>query len=124
VKETHSKNPHTPADQDENLWVRFICPEGHRLKADPRLAGQTAACPKCGGQATIPAPISNLLTDTGALRLLETAPAPRSTEERKHTRYCPRCGASVPDSASLCGRCRLYQFPSEVWRSLARSSGE
>jgi hypothetical protein len=124
MKITRDQGSKSAAHHDAD-WVRFTCPAGHRLKADPRLAGQTAFCPRCGGQATIPQSAPNLLTDTGALRLLETAPPVRSSDEQNPpTRYCPRCGTSLTPSASLCGQCRLYLFPSEAWRSLYRSGGK
>ena len=38
------------------MTIKFLCPSGHRLKADSRDANRLAACPICGYEVIVPRP--------------------------------------------------------------------
>lgn len=40
------------------MGFQFQCPKGHMLEADPSSIGQASACPFCGTQFLIPAPVA------------------------------------------------------------------
>jgi predicted RNA-binding Zn-ribbon protein involved in translation (DUF1610 family) len=124
MKSTRSEHHHSNQKSNSETWVRFTCPQGHRLKANQCFAGQTVVCPTCGGKAEIPLPAANPITDTGALRLLEAAELATAAQEEhlQATRACPRCGENILASASMCSHCRLYMFPSEAWKSFVRAT--
>lgn len=99
--------------------VRFDCPSGHRLKANPRHAGRTVKCPACGGCATIP-PADPSLTPSQIINFLdETQSASQvlrsresslslSNEPLETKAVCPRCHELIEASAHLCHHCKLY----------------
>ena len=114
------------------MWIRFSCPNGHRLKVPSQQAGRRAQCPKCKSTTRIPAAappaqIENSdLTDTGIMRILETGPDPLSTgtsngtsesaAENSATKNCPRCQASLSTNMRVCDRCQLYLgFTDSIW---------
>lgn len=37
-----------------NMGIRFLCPEGHKLHVKTFLAGKRAVCPKCGAKVVVP----------------------------------------------------------------------
>ena len=38
------------------MTLKFLCPSGHRLKADPRDSGRHVRCPTCGYEVIVPSP--------------------------------------------------------------------
>jgi hypothetical protein len=102
------------------MSIRFICRNGHILKADVRHAGRKSRCPRCQVSVWVPQPaataqVAGTLTDTQAVRLLGTyspsqrsllaAPAPSPTSEE---RACPKCQESVPTLCRVCPACNTY----------------
>jgi hypothetical protein len=104
------------------MTIRFVCRNGHVLKADVRHAGRKTHCPRCQVAVWVPQPKQktppqeqDALTDTQAVRLLGAyspsqrnllaAPAPSlSSEERS----CPKCSESVPMLCRVCPSCNTY----------------
>lgn len=50
--------------------IKVTCPNGHKLAAQPRKAGQTVSCPVCGVKLTIPVPENRKCSDSAVLRIL------------------------------------------------------
>jgi hypothetical protein len=115
------------------MWIRFNCPNGHRLKVPSKQAGRRAQCPKCKSTTRIPAataptapPVqieNSDLTDTGIMRILETGSTPAHTNgtaesatKKSETKNCPRCQTSLSTNMRVCDRCQLYLgFTDSVW---------
>lgn len=112
------------------MWIRFICPNGHRLKVPSKQAGRRAQCPKCKSTTRIPAaaaPAAQVensdLTDTGIMRILETGSTPAQTNDtdqiaakKPETKNCPRCQTALSTNMRVCDRCQLYLgFTDSVW---------
>ncbi len=103
------------------MSIRFVCRNGHVLKADVRHAGRKTRCPRCQVAVWVPQPqlqaprAENVLTDTQAVRLLGSyhpsqrallaAPAPSPTAEE---RPCPKCDMMVPMLCRVCPSCNTY----------------
>lgn len=106
------------------MSIRFVCRNGHVLKADVRHAGRKTHCPRCDVAVWVPqpkqkaTPAHDPLTDTQAVRLLGTyspsqrsllaAPAPSLAGEE---RPCPRCEKLVPMLCRVCPSCNTYLGP-------------
>ena len=108
--------------------IRFECPAGHKIKADAKLAGRTAACPACGTPVAVPQPAA-AITETGALRLLNAcgnqAPTidPQPPAQPSPTKSCPRCQVTLSSGARICWSCRLDVGPaSDAWKSVVRAA--
>ena len=100
-----------------------ICPSGHRLRANPRLFGQTHPCPKCGVEVSIPAepkpqphPLVGVptpkktISDSSFMRVLGSCDAlpPPPQFEQPQQRACPRCSGTISVNASVCEHCHCY----------------
>ena len=48
----------TQTVESHAMGFQFQCPKGHMLEADPASVGQASACPFCGTQFLIPAPVA------------------------------------------------------------------
>ncbi|QDV44565.1 hypothetical protein Enr13x_44310 [Stieleria neptunia] len=98
------------------------CPSGHKLKASPRLFGQTHPCPKCGEKVLIPAEIppphpllqvaapKKSVSDSSLMRVLgsvDAFPPPPQIEEPT-LRPCPRCECSISIRTTVCQHCQCY----------------
>lgn len=46
--------PTRRADGPPRDMIEFFCPNGHRIRVDPSLAGKSGPCSKCGARVTIP----------------------------------------------------------------------
>ena len=111
------------------MSIRFRCPSGHRIKAADTFAGQSARCPACGMDVVVPA-LVDPITETGALRILNEChsakpepaePAPGA--EPSPTKACPRCKATLSQSARICWGCRLDVRPTtDAWKSVLRAA--
>lgn len=113
------------------MLIRFVCPAGHKIKAESRFAGQSSHCPACGSAVVVPAapdPITpDPITETGALRILnecrtdaEPVAAPAAPSP---TKPCPRCNATLSRSARICWSCRLDVGPTlDAWKSALRAA--
>ncbi|MHB0957595.1 MAG: hypothetical protein ACYC0X_26245 [Pirellulaceae bacterium] len=102
------------------MSIRFVCRNGHVLKADIRHAGRPTHCPRCKVSVWVPQPkqaaqAHDALTDTQAVRLLGSyspsqrsllsAPAPTPAAEE---RPCPKCRDLVPVLCRICPSCNTY----------------
>ena len=104
------------------MSIRFVCRNGHVLKADVRHAGRKTHCPRCKVAVWVPQPKQksagpepDVLTDTQAVRLLGSyspsqrnllaAPAPSLAGEE---RPCPKCHEPVPMLCRVCPACNTY----------------
>mgnify|MGYP001448664757 FL=1 len=103
------------------MSIRFVCRNGHALKANVRHAGRKMRCPRCKVAVWVPQPqlqtprAENNLTDTQAVRLLGSyhpsqrtllaAPAPSPTAKE---RPCPKCNTMVPMLYRVCPSCNTY----------------
>lgn len=63
--------------------ISFYCPNGHRIKAEARLAGKSGPCSKCGVVVTIPAVGSPPKRPRGGVKVGETATAATQSAEPK-----------------------------------------
>lgn len=110
------------------MWIRFSCPNGHRLKVPSQQVGRRAQCPKCKATTRIPAataPAAQVensdLTDTEIMRILETEPTHTTdtseiSAKKSETKNCPRCQTSLSTNMRVCDRCQLYLgFTDSVW---------
>jgi hypothetical protein len=99
------------------MSIRFVCRNGHVLKADVRHAGRKTHCPRCNVSVWVPQPkqrtpqAQGALTDTQAVRLLGSySPRRRhllatpASEERP----CPKCRELVPMLCRVCPSCNTY----------------
>jgi hypothetical protein len=98
-----------------NTKITVSCPEGHRLRGDIKMAGNTVRCPKCSVEFVFAplkseAAVERAVTDTGVMRILGDSPElPLIPEKKRATdRPCPRCGISMSMNASVCNHCSCY----------------
>ncbi len=103
--------------QPLNQKVTTACPSGHKVRGRSDLVGKKVRCPRCEVEFVFaltykPAADAAVkeVTDTGVMRILGSMDAVPPAPKRRATteRPCPRCGTSVLDSASVCGKCNCY----------------
>ncbi|HVA45812.1 MAG TPA: hypothetical protein VNH11_05435 [Pirellulales bacterium] len=100
------------------MTFKVRCPNGHKLRFDPKHTGKEGICPKCQTKVTLkPHPVS----DTSILAVLGDAPTDRSVITRPAGpsaaapapgRSCPRCRTRVTAAYQLCPSCQTYLPPS------------
>ncbi|MCA9173445.1 MAG: hypothetical protein KDB14_03080 [Planctomycetales bacterium] len=110
------------SDKQDGL-LRFECPSGHRLKANPRHAGRAVCCPACGGKTTVPTPDvkDESFSASAVVRLLEESKSSSSVLRRRDLESqqraqeiaqlktaCPRCHELIASSSRICPHCKLY----------------
>ncbi len=114
--------------------IKVTCPNGHRLAAQPRKAGQTVACPVCGVRLYIPIPEDRRCSDSAVLRILgigdelrKAAGLPQksdsdmgdllgggvgqktsTTTQKKNTQICPQCDWEIDIGYKVCPHCHFY----------------
>lgn len=96
--------------------IQFCCPQGHKIKAKPELAGKLAKCPSCKSVMLVPERVKLLvksreaLTQSGVLRILGDAPKlpPMPEKSRAIKRICPRCSKTLTPALTVCTHCQLY----------------
>lgn len=100
------------------MTFKLRCPNGHKLRFDPKDVGKQAMCPKCHIRLTLPQPRE--VSDTSILAVLGDPPADRSVVLHATApsappvprRICPRCQTRISASFQLCPNCRTYLPPS------------
>ena len=112
--------------------IKVTCPNGHKLAAQPRKAGQIVACPVCGVKLTIPVPENRKCSDSAVLRILgigdelrKAAGLPSKSEEsgdlllsgrqgsqppqqKRNTQICPQCDWDIDAGYKVCPHCHFY----------------
>ena len=104
------KTPSDPAQ--ERITVR--CRNGHKLKAPPKLIGQSRPCPVCKVTVVIEDPNQSPqqgMSDLDILDMLgpsEKLPEPPSAKEAIPERTCTNCGATIAALRTVCASCNCY----------------
>ena len=112
--------------------IKVTCPNGHKLAAQPRKAGMTVSCPKCGVKLIIPVPESRKCTDSAVLRILgigeelkkAASGLPTSYDHNdddlllgnrqkpakpvRNTQICPQCDWEIDARYKVCPHCHFY----------------
>ena len=110
---------------EKSTSVTTECPNGHRVRGNAELLGQTVRCPRCHDEFVFAPPSSHpvsvianeadsteslanaasgpsenpVVSDTGVMRILGDWVPPEQTKS------CPRCGFSCTETAKLCQNC-------------------
>lgn len=87
------------------MMIHFRCPQGHKLKANAFLVGQTVACPACHTHVVVPGRSGEPLTDSAVVRLLDVLPKPTTAASDGEMKHCPACHATIPVSFRICPHC-------------------
>ena len=101
------------------MQIKFFCPNGHKLKAEPKLGGKSGICPKCDVKVEIPEPIEKRISDSSIVAALgdyipETRREQTKTEAPQQSRrVCPKCQNLVLGAYRVCPTCKIY-LPNEV----------
>ncbi|WP_146507328.1 hypothetical protein [Thalassoglobus neptunius] len=92
------------------------------VRASRQKSGQVVNCPACGVSVRVPRPRQELMSETGALRLLNElqleSPDPKTEHVRSSPplttkpecpaeRPCPRCSHPVTKQFRVCPSCQL-----------------
>lgn len=101
------------------MTLKLRCPNGHKLRFDPKHTGKLGMCPKCHEKVTL---VPRGPSDTSILAVLGDAPSDRSMVMRPEEqttatapapgRSCPRCRTRVSAAFQLCPNCQTYLPPS------------
>jgi hypothetical protein len=101
------------------MTFKLRCPNGHKLRFDPKDKGKEGVCPKCHSRVTLKAPRE--VSDTSILAVLGDAPSDRSVVMHSAEpsaappapgRNCPRCHTRISAAFQLCPKCHTYLPPS------------
>lgn len=93
------------------MLIEFVCPSGHKLKADGSARGKVASCPKCHVKVKVPTPAlikeRNPITDSGVMRILGEMD-PVTTSKDEETMLCSKCRARKRPGDAVCENCQLF----------------
>ncbi|MGE0608046.1 MAG: hypothetical protein AB7O62_13210 [Pirellulales bacterium] len=110
------------------MYIKLVCPNGHKLRVKEAHAGLQAVCPKCDTRLVIPQPKAHQISDTSVLAVLGdfsatrsvvvkppamTAPPALSSEAAEpqgpQQRQCSKCQTLMSIKVRICPKCQLYQ---------------
>lgn len=115
------------------MYIKLVCPNGHKLRVQEIHAGRRAVCPRCQAKLLVPRPKAQTISDTSVMAVLGSVPANKSvivpperltqdsTDEqpsasatsaapaRRATRKCAKCQTTMSARIRICPKCQLYQ---------------
>lgn len=115
------------------MYIKLVCPNGHKLRVQEIHAGRSAICPRCQATLVVPRPKAQKISDTSVMAVLSKVPATKSvivpperltstetaeespgssTSEpsaRRATRKCAKCQTTMSAKIRICPKCQLYQ---------------
>lgn len=121
------------------MFIKLVCPNGHKLRVKEIHAGQRAVCPKCEARLVIPQPKAKQISDSSVLAVLGDYNSSRSVVARPaaitapqqpsplpgartlpQQRKCVKCQALMSAKVRICPKCQLYQPAAAVPRPQAQ----